>query len=295
MAQSSPWKTVLSLVALFWLAACGATQPANVAAPATATQPAPDEPTIVVPTPTPTATQAPVLAAATAQPTVVPPSPTPQVAPTVAATGAQSVTIQAADGSPIFGEVLGSGTTAVIFSVMGSCKPGWTHLAQEVADRGYAVLTYRWRACHGNRVDERQIRMFVDDTRAAIQYMRDRGAQHIVLIGASLGGCASAKLLAESQADGLVVIASPSEIPDWGFRVAADDLKSIAPKLFITSEEDATVPAAATRALYNLASAPREWQTYSGSAHGTDIFEGDQGAALSERILAFLEAIEPPK
>src|SRR6185295_16056157 len=59
----------------------------------------------------------------------------------------QAVTFDTADGATITGELYGSGETAVIFSVMGECNPGWREFAQLTAAQGFMALTYQWRGC----------------------------------------------------------------------------------------------------------------------------------------------------
>ncbi|HXQ36601.1 MAG TPA: alpha/beta hydrolase [Anaerolineales bacterium] len=199
-----------------------------------------------------------------------------------------SVIIDTADGATVSGEIYGSGKTAVIFSVMGNCKPGWSEFAQLTAAQGFMALIYQWRGCKANSVDELLIQKFVDDTRAAIAFVRGQGAEKIILVGASLGGCASAKLAVESQASGLVVLASPPSIQQWSFEIESADLDTDIPKLFITAEKDDTVSADATRALFDLAAEPKEWQTYPGTAHGTDLFEGENRVEVEQRILEFI-------
>ena len=200
-----------------------------------------------------------------------------------------AVTFDTPDGATINGELYGEGDTAVIFSVMGNCDPGWQEFAQLTAAQGFTTLTYLWRGCReSGGVDEDEIQKFVDDLRGAIAFMRGLGAQKIILVGASLGGCASAKLTVESQADGLVVVASPAEISQWGFAVEAGDVDSDIPKLFITAKEDDTVPVEATQELFNLAADPKEWQTYPGTAHGTDLFETQHKEEFQQRILEFI-------
>ena len=201
----------------------------------------------------------------------------PTAAPLDDILASHTVTFDTEDGATINGELYGTGKTAVIFSVMGNCKPGWREFAQLTAAQGYMALTYQWRGCKANSVDEALIQKFLEDTRAAITFVREQGAEKIILVGASLGGCASAKLAVESQASGIVVLASPPSISQWGFEIQSADLNTDIPKLFITAEDDNTVPADSTRALYDLAAEPKEWQTYPGSAHGTDLFEGESG------------------
>jgi len=219
-------------------------------------------------------------------PTSIPASPIPTPA-------SQQVTFTTPDGASLEGIVHGSGDVAVIFSVMGNCKRGWKDMAELVAQNGMTALTYQWRGCmESGGVDEDEIQKFVDDLRGAITFMRDQGAEKIVLVGASLGGCASAKLTVESQADGLVVVASPPEISQWGFAIEAGDMDSDIPKLFITAKEDDTVPVELTQELYNLAAEPREWQTYPGTAHGTDLFDTQHSGEFQQRILEFILAIK---
>ena len=205
-----------------------------------------------------------------------------------------SVTFDTSDGATVNGELYGSGKTAVIFSVMGNCKPGWREFAQLTAAQGFMALMYQWHGCReSGSANEAELQTFVDDTRAAISFVREQGAEKIILVGASLGGCASAKLAKESQASGLIVLASPPSIPQWGFEIQLADLDTNIPKLFITAENDNTVSADETRALYDLAAEPKEWQIYPGTAHGTDLFEGENRTELEQRILGFLLTIGP--
>ena len=216
----------------------------------------------------------------------------PTAAPLDDILASHSVTFDTPDGATITGELYGSGDTAVIFSVMGNCDPGWRRFAQLTAAQGLAAFTFQWRGCReSGSANETELKLFVDDLRGAINFMREQGAQKIILAGASLGGCASAKLAVESQADGLIVIAAPPEISQWGFEITSADLNDDIPKLFITAENDDTVSQEETRALFDLAAEPKEWQIYPGTAHGTDLFEGESGAELQQRILDFILAI----
>lgn len=216
----------------------------------------------------------------------------PTAAPTEEIMESHAVTFTTPDGATLNGELYGSGDTAVIFSVMGNCSPGWREFAQLTAAQGMMSLTYLWRGCRASgSANEAEMKKFVDDLRGAIAFMRAQGAKKIILVGASLGGCASAKLTVESQADGLVVVASPAEISQWGFAIEAGDMASDIPKLFIAAEADDTVPVEATQELFNLAAEPKEWQTYPSSAHGTEIFDTEFADELELRLLEFIVKI----
>lgn len=218
-----------------------------------------------------------------ATPTPVPATPTP--AP-------QRITFTTPDGATIGAFLYGSGETVVIFSVMGNCRRGWEEMANLVSQNGMAALTYQWRACkESGSVVQTELQKFVDDLRGAIQFAREQGAQKIILVGASLGGVASAKLAVETSPNGLIIVASPREIEDWGFEIGLGDVNIDMPKLFITAENDSVVPAAKTRELFDLVAEPKEWQTYPGTAHGTELFESESGEAMQKRILDFILAI----
>ena len=176
---------------------------------------------------------------------------------------------------------------------MGNCRPGWREFAQLTAAQGLMALTYPWRDCgtSGPTNEAELSRNFVNDARGAANFVREQGAKKIILVGASLGGLASAKLARESQASGLVIFASPAEIPQWDFRIEAADLDTDIPKLFLTTENDTVVPLRSSRALYDLAAEPKEWQTYPGYAHGTDLFDSESGEEAQQRILQFILAV----
>jgi esterase/lipase len=215
----------------------------------------------------------------------------PTAAPLDDIIASHAVTFETPDGATINGELYGSGKTAVIFSLMGNCKPGWREFAQLTAAQARSVmaLTYPWRGCRDSgSANESELKKFVEDARGAINYVREQGAEKIILAGASLGGLASAKLAIESDASGLIVVASPPAISEWGFEIEPADLNTDIPKLFITAENDPTVPASATRQLHDLAAEPKEWQTYPGDKHGTDLFETESREAMQQRILEFI-------
>jgi uncharacterized protein len=215
--------------------------------------------------------------------TSIPVTPTP---------GPEFIEFTTPDGAPIGGMLYGSGKTAVIFSVMGNCRRGWEQMASQVAQHDMMALTYQWRACtESGSVIDVELKKFVDDLRGAIQFMRGLGAEKIILVGASLGGVASAKLAVESSPNGLVIVASPRKIDEWGFEIELGDVNIDMPKLFITAEHDSVVSVNRSRELFDLVAEPKEWQTYPGTAHGTDLFDTESGEAMRKRILDFILAI----
>ncbi len=59
----------------------------------------------------------------------------------------------------------------------------------------------------------------VDDLRAAIAFVREQGAQKLVLVGASLGGMATAKAAAVEKPAAMVIMSAPADLLEFDFQV----------------------------------------------------------------------------
>jgi len=170
----------------------------------------------------------------------------------------RAVTIPAGDAS-LTGRVYGSGSTAVVLSNMGDNDPApWDAFAPVLAARGYTVLVYSYR--YPRLTPDFTAAMAagtVADLRAAIALVRREGATRLVLIGASLGGMATAKVAGSARPAAVVVMASPLDLAEADFRITPRELAAMtSPKLVVASDADTSVPYAATRELYDRAPEP---------------------------------------
>ena len=199
------------------------------------------------------------------------------------------------DGATLAVTRYGHGATAVIFSNRSDKgRDSWADLPQLVAAAGYMALTYNYRAYRSDgNVDVAQLNLADVDLRGVIACAKLQGAQSIVLVGASLGGMASAREAAAAQPAALIIIGSPMSNLALTLRVAAADLQTNVPKLFIASENDSLVAASDTRAMYDAAAEPKTWHLYPGAAHGTDLLLGLSAQDLRQRVLDFIQAHAP--
>lgn len=237
-----------------------------------------------------TLVQAPVVPATTAMTT-------PIAFATPTAIMPEAVTFATTDGVTLTGTLYGAGATALILSNMGDNDPtAWEGEAPLFAEQGYLVLTYSFRyPMRTNRFTAAMAKQTVDDLSAAVTFARTRGAQTIVLLGASLGGMATAKVAGTIQPAAMIVMSSPADLLEFDFQVTADDLAAItAPKLFIASQDDTIVPSSATQQMVDLAANPKEIHLYPGSAHGIQLFTTEQADDLRRRLLAFVKRYAPP-
>jgi alpha-beta hydrolase superfamily lysophospholipase len=204
----------------------------------------------------------------------------------------QKISFKTDDGLTLAGTLYGSGSNAVILSNVGDgTQPDWLPLPDELVRRGYLVLTYDWRGLGLSR-GKSDYTLSHLDLKAALDFIRSRGATKIMLVGASLGGMASLKNAATAGLAGLIVIGSPRQAPN--FVVSIDELKAISvPKLFIASQQDSVVKYADTLELYQLANEPKLLKSYAGSAHGTALLKTNDQADLMKTIIDFITTTLP--
>jgi len=213
-------------------------------------------------------------------------SPEVAAAPALEVVGPRAVNFVTEDGVTLGGTLYGSGSKAVIFSHMfPTDQTSWTAIAQELADRGYMTLTYDFRG-YGASEGEKDVSRTDRDLLAAVALIREQGASDLVLVGASMGGTATAKVAAVENLVAVVIMSAPVSFK--GLTVSDDEVQAItAPKLFIGSEQDGATRH--TLHMFDVASEPKEKHVYPGNGHGTFIFESQYGDDLMQRLIQFIE------
>ncbi|MDP3766615.1 MAG: dienelactone hydrolase family protein, partial [Dehalococcoidia bacterium] len=124
-----------------------------------------------------------------------------------------------------------------------------------------------------------------EDLSAVLRFARDQGRSEIFLIGASMGGTASLVVAAQEDVAGVVSISAPSEFEGQDALAAVANIDE--PKLFIAAEDD-TAAMLSLDELAGAASDPKDEQTYTGNAHGTNLFQSEHSAEIRQRVLDFL-------
>lgn len=216
------------------------------------------------------------------------------VASSLPAAAQSSVSIRAGDGGVISGDIYGTGTRGVVLAHGGRFdRASWRDQALELADSGFLVLAIDFRAAVEARAGRETSCLYDEvclakDVIAAMFYLRAAGAQTVSLIGASLGGGATAQAAVESAAgtiDGIVLLA---HMP------IAEPERMQGRKLFIVSRDDrgsGDVPRLpAIQAQYEKATGPRQILILDGSAHAQFIFQTEQGPRAMREIVRFLSS-----
>jgi alpha/beta superfamily hydrolase len=195
------------------------------------------------------------------------------------------------DGVTLNGKILGTGTTAVIFSAMDADpKEEWNGVAPLFVARGYMTLAYDYRGLgqsQGHYIHDQIDR----DLRAAIKAAQAKGATKIVLMGSSIGGLVTAKVAATAQPTATVVLSAP--LSYGGIGVSADELRAIpGAKFFAAAEGDHPYPST-VQSMHASVTDPKEVHIYPGTSHGTNLF-GDK-SDFTAQLFAFLDKYAPAK
>ncbi len=164
----------------------------------------------------------------------------------------QTVSMEASDGAPLVGAVLGSGPRGILLAhELNSNLCAWFPFARRLADAGYLVLAIDMRGfgasgfAPGGRYDL--------DVVAGAAKLEELGAQRVALMGASLG--ATAVLTAAPQFGdtlaGVISLSGPSSYGSLDAEEAVAQLR--VPMLFVAADGDGRFP---QDALYLFRAAP---------------------------------------
>lgn len=174
---------------------------------------------------------------------------------------------------------------AVILSHMQpNDQRAWFAFAEELANNGYAALTYDFRG-HGESEGKEDSNTLDEDLSAVLRYLRDvRGKETIFLVGASMGATTSLVVAAREDVSGVVAVSPPAQFQEQNALEAVPNIA--APMLFIVSEDDA--PSLSFDELVDAAGGAGDVERYEGDAHGTELFQSEHEAAFRARLLRFL-------
>jgi pimeloyl-ACP methyl ester carboxylesterase len=191
------------------------------------------------------------------------------------------VSFETADGARIVADVYGQGEDAVVLAHGAAFdKDSWRPLAETLAGQGHRVLAIDFRG-HGASTLGREDKALYQDVLAAVRYARANGATTVSIVGASMGGGASARAAVAAKAGEIdrllllsaVAIANPEAMKAGRF-------------LFVASRDEPMAPS--VKQQFARAPEPKRLELLDGNAHAQNIFATDQAARLTTLILEFL-------
>jgi pimeloyl-ACP methyl ester carboxylesterase len=240
------------------------------------------------PSPVPTSTPAtPLAPTATSLPTPVPPTSTPDVP-------LEEVNLTTEDGISIAATLFGNDQPAILLLHMGKGKAtgndqqDWHPFARTLAEQGFSALAvdFRGRGASGGEFVNDPV---VLDARAALDFLRQRGYNDYICMGAGLGGTTCMVLALTDPPQGLVILSSSMSVGPTNQVTEADLAKLKMPKLFLYGEKDAFGFPEAMQNMYRRAAEPKALITCDSAAHGTTLLYGSCGQEIDQQILSFLK------
>ena len=216
--------------------------------------------------------------------------------------GSTAVTFPTQDGVELAGRLFGdpgTAATGIVFAhMLPADQTSWYEFAKRTSDQGYLALTFDFRGyCPGGdggcSQGERNVSADPADLTAAVAYLRSRGADTIVLVGASMGGTAA--LLVAAQGEGsiaaVVTLSAPQSIE--GLVAGPDVLAQVtSAKLFVAGSGDGEA-AQAAQAFSDQSPAPKRLEVVASDDHGTDLLDGNQAEIVRNLVLSELAQYAP--
>lgn len=204
--------------------------------------------------------------------------------------GAEEISFPAKDGGVVSADLYGGGQHGVVLAHgMRFDKGSWKAEATALAKAGYKVVAIDFRgygkSTGGPKSKEPREEMYLD-VLAAVAYLRGHGAQTVSVIGASMGGGASANASAKGSAGAIdrLILLAPVPI--------ANPERIQARVLYATAQGDPITPQ--VKQQFAAAPEPKELVLIDGDAHAQFMFQTDQGERLMNEILRFLGGASKP-
>ena len=219
---------------------------------------------------------------------------TTSVSPTQVGTKVEAVSLTTEDNVTLSATLFGQGQLAVILAhqgTEGTDQKSWQPFAEVLAEKGYAALTLDFRG-RGQSQGYLQASQLIKDVNAAIQFLRGRGYQRIVCMGASMGGTACLRAALDNDLAGLVVIASPMSL-GAPTAVEPDEFSRLKlPKLYVCAENDRYSPVIPQmKQMFELSPKPKQLRFFPGTVHGTELFDTEYGDEFRNLLLGFMERL----
>jgi len=197
------------------------------------------------------------------------------------------ISFETADGATIVADVYGQGVEAVVLAHGAAFnKESWKALAEDLARRGHLVVAIDFRG-YGASTQGREDKALYQDVLAAVRYARAQGARTVGVLGASMGGGASARAAVAARTgdiDRLMLLAAVAiEQPE--------DMKA-GRFLFVASRDEPMAPSVAKQ--FERAPEPKRLEWLDGSAHAQHVFKTDQAAKLTALVIEFFAPASRP-
>jgi pimeloyl-ACP methyl ester carboxylesterase len=181
----------------------------------------------------------------------------------------------------------GSGTTTVVLAHGGRSDLCETlTFAQTLVAAGYRILAFDFRGNGRSDSPDANRLALGRDLAAAVVHARDAGAQHVILVGSSMGGAAIVQNTSSLRVDGRVSLSGTRLWHGFGVNNPAGLARIRAPFLYVGARDDWRAPLPEALGIFRRIGA-RDKQTalYPGSDHGWGLLESARFAPRARALV----------
>jgi pimeloyl-ACP methyl ester carboxylesterase len=214
-----------------------------------------------------------------------PPAPTEACGNAAGVLHARSFWLTTNDGMRLYALEAGAGKSTVVLAHGGRSDLCETVVfATTLVARGYRVLAFDFRG-NGRSTATHSLALG-NDLAAAVAYARKIGAEHVFLIGSSMGGAAIVQNTSTLQVDGRISLSGTRLWLGFGINNSRGLAKIRAPYLYIGARDDWRAPVPEALAIFRRVGA-RDKRTaiYPGSEHGWQLVEASRFAPRARALV----------
>jgi dienelactone hydrolase len=186
---------------------------------------------------------------------------------------ARSFWAETNDGARLYMVEAGSAKTTVVLAHGGGSSVCETlDFATQLVAAGYRIVAFDFRGWGRSESPARNRLALGRDLAAAVAHARKTGAEHVFLIGSSMGGAAIVQNTSALRVDGRISISGTRLWPGFGVNNAAGLARIRDPFLYVGSRNDSRAPLKEALGIFSKVGDKRT-VFYSGSYHGWGIIE----------------------
>jgi alpha-beta hydrolase superfamily lysophospholipase len=185
--------------------------------------------------------------------------------------------LHTSDGVRLYAATAGDGPKAVVLlhqSPANLC--GWLPTMKLLSDHGIRALAIDSRGYGQSQSPRTAIFLrYAPDLQAAVDEARAEGSEHVLLMGASLGGAAAMTYAPDlSHVDGVISLSGELNLSDWKLNAIAAVPRLRMPLLVVAGRQDPSLNAAEARQLIDRAgSADKQVAVFPSTYHGWDLLD----------------------
>jgi dienelactone hydrolase len=191
------------------------------------------------------------------------------------------------DGVRLYMADIGSGTTTAVLAHGGRSDLCETlDFATQLVAKGYRVVAFDFRGNGHSQSPSRNRLSLGKDLSAAVAHARQLNAEHVFLIGSSMGGAAIVQNTSTLRVDGRISLSGTRLWQGYGINDPAGVARIRSPFLYVGTRHDWRAPLKeAVRIFRRVGAHDKRTAFYPGSAHGWDIIESSRFAPTARALV----------